>query len=135
MEDDDSPGTPLAHNRQMRSDRWNKPQQLTALATALGLGLGALALRQSRRRRAFDFSGRSVLITGGSRGLGLVIARLLAAEGARITLVARDADELDRARQILQPAGADISCIVGDVSKPADAERMVREVVERTRAD
>jgi NAD(P)-dependent dehydrogenase (short-subunit alcohol dehydrogenase family) len=116
----------------MRSDRWNNPQQLAVLATALGLSLGALALRHSRRRRAFDFSGRSVLITGGSRGLGLVIARQVAAEGARITLVARDADELDRARQILQPAGGDITCIVGDVSKPADAERMVREVVERT---
>jgi len=116
----------------MRSDRWNGPQHLTILAAALGLGLGAIALGQARRRRAFDFHGRSVLITGGSRGLGLVIARLVAAEGARVTIVARDADELERARQILLPAGGDITCVVGDVSKPAHAESMVREVVERT---
>jgi NAD(P)-dependent dehydrogenase (short-subunit alcohol dehydrogenase family) len=116
----------------MRVDRWASPQQLTVLAAALGLGLGAFALRQTRRRRAFDFHGRSVLITGGSRGLGLVIARQMAAEGARITIVARDADELERARQIVLPGGGDITCIVGDVSKPADAESMVRDVVERT---
>ena len=61
-------------------------------------GVGALLLAQTWRRRSdYDFTGRSVVVTGGSRGLGLVIARQLADEGARLTLVARSDEELDRA--------------------------------------
>ncbi len=68
---------------------------IAAAAAAVG---GALIARSLRAGRAIDFRGRSVLITGGSRGLGLLIARELGREGARITLAARDADELQRAR-------------------------------------
>ena len=56
-----------------------------------GLALGAALLSHGlRKRRAMDFSGRTVLITGGSRGLGLLIARELGRLGARVVLVARD---------------------------------------------
>ncbi|MCM0080748.1 SDR family NAD(P)-dependent oxidoreductase [Geomonas sp. Red32] len=47
--------------------------------------------------RRLDFRGFSVVITGGSRGLGLEIARQFTREGARVTLLARDGDELSRA--------------------------------------
>src|SRR5687767_15278360 len=61
-------------------------------------GVGAVVLAQAWRRRTdYDFATRSVVVTGGSRGLGLVIARQLADEGARLTLIARDEDELARA--------------------------------------
>ena len=75
-----------------------------------GLAVGATAAmtgkRLARNRHALDFSGRNVIITGGSRGLGLVMARQLAGEGARLCLLARDEAELDRARAQLEAGGA-----------------------------
>ena len=62
-----------------------------------GLALAAAAVSRLRRDRAF-FAGKVVAITGGSRGLGLTIARRLRAEGAHLALLARDAEELERAR-------------------------------------
>jgi NAD(P)-dependent dehydrogenase (short-subunit alcohol dehydrogenase family) len=108
-----------------------KHQQTALAAGALALGGALLAtgLRQSRR---LDFRGRSVLITGGSRGLGLVVARELAAEGARLTLAARDKAELERARKELDSLGADVSIAVCDVGVRSEAEALIRNVVERT---
>jgi 5,10-methylene-tetrahydrofolate dehydrogenase/methenyl tetrahydrofolate cyclohydrolase len=50
-----------------------------------------------RRWRNYDLSGKTVLITGASRGLGLVMARELIREGARLAICARDEAELERA--------------------------------------
>ena len=55
---------------------------------------GMFAARAWRSLRAIDFADKTVLIFGGSRGLGLIIARELAAEGARLVIVANDADDL-----------------------------------------
>src|ERR1041384_3581748 len=78
-------------------------QQKRALAIGAALGAGAvLAAQMWRRRDPYTFAGKSVLITGGSRGLGLVLARELAEEGARLTLVARDEAELQRAFDDIQ---------------------------------
>ena len=60
---------------------------------------GALILKSTLNRFfEFDLNGKTVLITGGSRGLGLVMAREFAREGARLVLCARDEAELQRAR-------------------------------------
>ena len=75
--------------------RMTRTQRNTLAMTAIGLGL--MTARTLRRRRGYDFGGKSVFVTGGSRGLGLILARQLACEGARLTLVARDAAELARA--------------------------------------
>jgi len=102
-----------------------------------GIALGALALGGAlishglRSARRIDFRGRSVLITGGSRGLGLLIARQLADEGARLTLAARDDAELERARADLEARGADVSTLTADVAVRADAEQLVHTVLER----
>ena len=67
--------------------------------TALAVAGAVLALRMIRRERArWDLADRTVLITGGSRGLGLLVARELAREGARVAIAARDAATLARAR-------------------------------------
>jgi NAD(P)-dependent dehydrogenase (short-subunit alcohol dehydrogenase family) len=76
-----------------------------------------------------SFRGRSVLITGGSRGLGLELARRFGAEGARVALVARDVDELDRAVGDLVEAGVPVIAIAADVADPEDVERVVSEVI------
>jgi NAD(P)-dependent dehydrogenase (short-subunit alcohol dehydrogenase family) len=106
-------------------------QQAAVTAGALAVG-GALFARGFRSRRRIDFRGRSVVITGGSRGLGLLVARQLADEGARITIAARDIGELERARDELSARGADVDIVVCDLGVRADAERLIHEVVERT---
>src|ERR1700749_3066111 len=96
-------------------------------------GLGALMIAQAwRRRDAYDFAGKSVVITGGSRGLGLVIARELADEGARLTLVARDEHELARAADDIRPRQplADGLTVVADIRKRHEADRAIAQAIE-----
>jgi NAD(P)-dependent dehydrogenase (short-subunit alcohol dehydrogenase family) len=110
----------------------NQRQQRNLLIGAAGVG--AILLAQAWRRRSdYEFAGKSVVITGGSRGLGLVMARELADEGARLTLIARDADELVRAAEDIrarQPF-AEILTVVADVRRRYDAERAIAETLER----
>lgn len=94
--------------------------------------LGLLAVRQlRRRRRRWDLSGRTVLVTGGSRGLGLLIARELVAQGARVAIGARDEETLDRARQDLLARGGPVAAIRCDVTNRASVERLVRATTDR----
>src|SRR5688500_13483425 len=109
-------------------------QQQQRVAMFGALGLGALVAAQAwRHRQAYDFGGKSVVITGGSRGLGLVMARELADEGARLTLIARDEEELARAADDLrarQPF-VDVLTVVADVRRRADTERALAQILER----
>jgi len=86
-----------------------------AIAWTVGALSGALALsRFLRSLRAIDFADKSVLIFGGSRGLGLVLAREFVAEGARVTIAARDQDELERAQSELRNRGSAPSIVCCD---------------------
>lgn len=97
---------------------------MNRLATLAAVGAGAY-LASRWLRPGYDFRGKHVLITGGSRGLGLVLARELAARGARLSLCARDPDELTAAFQELSAAGAAVTAVECDVT---DRDR-VREFV------
>jgi NAD(P)-dependent dehydrogenase (short-subunit alcohol dehydrogenase family) len=98
----------------------------------LGLiGGGLLLERVWRSRHAISFLGKTVVIIGGSRGLGLVIARELASEGARVVLVARDADELERARADLQTRNADVSTFVCDVRNRHEVDETIERIGAR----
>jgi NAD(P)-dependent dehydrogenase (short-subunit alcohol dehydrogenase family) len=100
-----------------------------ALAAAVAAGL--LAARAAvRNRDAISFEGRVVVITGGSRGLGLVIARQLVREGARVCLLARDNAELERASRQF-PQDAEILTIRCDVRRRADVRHAMDRVLER----
>jgi short-subunit dehydrogenase len=66
-----------------------------------------------------------VVVTGGSRGLGLVLARQLAEKGARLVLCARDPEELERARLQLASRGAEVLAVRCDVPDASDVARMV----------
>jgi short-subunit dehydrogenase len=106
----------------------------TLLLAAAGAGaLAALVGGRAllRRWRAWDPRGRCVLITGSSRGLGLVLAREFAREGARLALCARDEAALERAREELAASGAEVAAFRCDVTDRDDVERMVAAV--RTR--
>jgi NAD(P)-dependent dehydrogenase (short-subunit alcohol dehydrogenase family) len=101
----------------------------------VGLAAGVAAVfagaRVLRARRAIDFGGRVVVITGGSRGLGLVMARKLAAQGARLVLLARDDRELDRARRLLEEEHhAEVTAIRCDVRRRADVRAAVTRILD-----
>jgi NAD(P)-dependent dehydrogenase (short-subunit alcohol dehydrogenase family) len=70
-------------------------------------------------------AGRSVLITGGSRGLGLAIAERLAAEGCKVGLLARTGRQLDDAVSTLRENGGEAAAFVADVLDPASLRRAV----------
>lgn len=118
----------------MRSSR-NLPR-LAKPAAVLAAGAAVLAAsRIVRKRREIDFRGKVVLITGGSRGLGLLMARELACHGAKIVLVARDPVELDDARQELVGCntvnGCEVLALPCDVRERAEAEWVVGRTIER----
>ena len=69
-----------------------------------------------------------ILITGGSRGLGLVMARQLAASGAKVSICARDKGELNKAISQLRKKGTEVSAHLCDVSDRAQVETMVQEI-------
>jgi len=95
-----------------------------------GAAATMLVARGMRNRHGIEFAGRVVVITGGSRGLGLVMARQLAAQGARLCLIARDLEELERARQQL-PADAEVMVIRCDVRRRADVRAAIAQVLEK----
>src|SRR5919197_4561570 len=107
-----------------------KTQQTAFAAGALTVG-AALITRGLRASRRISFKDRAVLITGGSRGLGLQLARQLGMEGARVLLAARDQAELDRARDDLRQRGIEASTFACDLTDRAQAERLVDQVVQR----
>ena len=106
----------------------NERNKGSLLMVAGGVG-AALALRAIIKRiREYDFLGRTVLITGGSRGLGLVLARELARAGAKLAICACDSHELERARQELERVGARVSAVPCDVTDRAQVNEMVDTV-------
>jgi NAD(P)-dependent dehydrogenase (short-subunit alcohol dehydrogenase family) len=98
--------------------------------TGAGVGLAAYAILK-RARRCANLDGKVVLITGGSRGLGLQMAREFARQGCRIAICARDAAGLERAEHDLKARGADVWTHVCDVSDLDQVKEMIQAVVAR----
>lgn len=111
----------------MRPARERSGAAPLALAGGLALGL-AWAAASAARRRAYSFRGRVVLITGGSRGLGLELARRFVEAGARVALLARDGGELGRARGDLAARGGEAMGIVCDVRDRSRLTAAVNDV-------
>ncbi|HEV3240118.1 MAG TPA: SDR family oxidoreductase [Casimicrobiaceae bacterium] len=81
-------------------------------------------------KQLFDLTGRTALVTGGSRGLGLQIAETLGEQGARVALVARKAAELDAAKAHLQSRlGIDALSLVCDLSDVAAIPPVVEQAI------
>jgi NAD(P)-dependent dehydrogenase (short-subunit alcohol dehydrogenase family) len=79
----------------------------------------------------FDLKGRTALVTGGSRGLGLQMAHALGEAGARIMLTSRKAGDLEEAAAQFQSAGIDARWIAADCGKEQDIHRLVDETLQR----
>jgi short-subunit dehydrogenase len=95
------------------------------LWTAAGVGAWLATRAITRRLLEYDFAGKTVLITGGSRGLGLVMAREFLREGARVAICARDEDELERAYHDLKQYGSQVFTIPCDVTDRQYVDAMV----------
>ena len=106
-------------------------QNKDLLGWAAGIGLFFAAGYVAQRLNEYDVKGKTVLITGGSRGLGLVLGRELAREGAKLAICARDTEELDRARDDLVSHGADVLALPCDVTDRAQVEATVKAVLDR----
>ncbi len=100
----------------------------TLLLAALGVG-GYLTYRALKPR--YDFRGKHALITGGSRGLGLVLSRQLAKAGARVSICSRDPDELSRAVSDLAERGARVVAVECDVTDRGRVREFVAVAQQR----
>jgi NAD(P)-dependent dehydrogenase (short-subunit alcohol dehydrogenase family) len=81
-------------------------------------------------QQLFDLQGRTALVTGGSRGLGLQIAEALGEQGARVALTARKRDELDLAVEHLRTRGIRAFAVPCDMSDPAAIAPAVAHAIE-----
>ncbi|MDT7812831.1 MAG: hypothetical protein QOJ42_2747 [Acidobacteriaceae bacterium] len=109
-----------------RLDRNTVAAGVTLAGAACALAIVA------RSVRAHHIQGKVVVITGGSRGLGLALAEELGREGAKLALSARDGEELARARSLLLQRHCvrdpdDIFLFPADLRRPEDAEELTRQ--------
>ena len=117
---------PAKLKRTERSE-WNP--WLTA-AGCVAAGFAAWKFLRTSLREAVDFRGMVVLITGGSRGLGLALASELGSCGARLALCARDEEELRSARDKLADLNVECAVFTADITQHADIESLVQRVIE-----
>jgi NAD(P)-dependent dehydrogenase (short-subunit alcohol dehydrogenase family) len=109
----------------------NYQNLLILTAGIIGTLLSSLLLDGWWRERTYDLNSKTILMTGGSRGLGLVMARQLIEAGARLAICARDTSELERARTELEQRGGEVLALPCDVTDQTQVEQMVQQVGDR----
>ena len=82
-------------------------------------------------QQLFDLHGKTALVTGGSRGLGLQLAHALGEAGARVLLTSRKADDLKQAAAELQAAGIDAEWLAADCAQDADIQKLGTDAIAR----
>ena len=105
------------------------------------LAFGALAVgglywavrKAARRKRRMDFNGKTILISGASRGLGLELARGFADEGADLILLARDVNTLAQSASELRRCGVNVDILAVDVSDEYKVRQSVSELLSNGR--
>lgn len=107
------------------------PNSLQKTLGIVGAGLGMLMVANAvyHKLTRFKTEGKVVLITGGSRGLGLVLAREFAKHGARLALCARSADKLELARQEISKTGAEVIALPADLTNQNEVKAVIHDVV------
>ena len=98
------------------------------IAGGVAVAAGLLTRAVVRKKRYYDLSGKVVVLTGGSRGLGLAVARLLVDKGAKLALCARSEGELREAQDELRDRGGDVFAGVCDVTKPGQVRTFLGQV-------
>jgi NAD(P)-dependent dehydrogenase (short-subunit alcohol dehydrogenase family) len=101
-----------------------------ALVLGGGATLGAWCALKTLMRRArwFEFADKTVLVVGGSRGLGLVLARQLVRRGAKVAICARTEEDLRAATEELQREGSQVLAVACDIRSQEQVQSMVQTV-------
>jgi NAD(P)-dependent dehydrogenase (short-subunit alcohol dehydrogenase family) len=101
-------------------------------AMLLGAGVvTGLAIAKTLQGRAFSLEGKTVFITGGSRGLGLLLASEFGRRGARVAISARDSEELSKAADRLRLDGGEVFTVEADHAVKEEAELAVERVTSQ----
>src|SRR6266513_1722992 len=98
---------------------------------AVALLLLIWAIVRFIRTARYPLRDKVVVITGGSRGLGLVLARYVCARGGHVALIARDPEELARAKADLVPRGGKVLTIQCDLLDTGQIQSAVRHIIDR----
>src|SRR5881396_1285805 len=98
---------------------------------AVALLLLIWAIVRFIRTARYPLRDKVVVITGGSRGLGLVLARYVCARGGNVALIARDPEELARAKADLAPRGGKVLTIECDLLDTGKIQSAVRQIIDR----
>lgn len=115
----------------MRDRKKNTSDWIKLIAgTSLAIGGLVAAKAISNKKNKYHLKNKVVLITGGSRGLGLVLARHLADEGAKVAICARSVEELERASADLAKRTTKLLAIPCNISNKVDVQDMVQQVKE-----
>src|SRR5438552_8646913 len=107
----------------------NMDSRFLLLIAAVFLGVWAIA--RAMRTQRFPLKNKVALITGGSRGLGLVLARQICGEGGKVALIARDPDELVRAKADLVGRGGVALTVQCDLLDSEQIQSAVRQIMDR----
>jgi len=100
------------------------------LLLAAGLLFAAWLLVRLIRTRRYSLKDKVALITGGSRGLGLAIAREVCAQGGKVALVARDPEELNRAKMQLMKEGGEVLTLPCDLLDAAQIHSAIVQSIQ-----
>jgi short-subunit dehydrogenase len=114
----------MSKKRLLRKKLLGKTLNKTAFGVGAAVGIAAALLRGPR----YDPKGKVVFITGGSRGLGLLLAQEFSTRGAKVSISARDREALERAAESLRQMGAEILTIESDISMREEAELAIEQV-------
>ena len=98
------------------------------LSIAAGVAAGIAATMLRRYRAPMSFRNQVAFVTGGSRGLGLLLAHELASRGAKVAISARDAAELSRAEKQIRSDGGQVLSIAADMTIREEVEAAVRKI-------
>jgi short-subunit dehydrogenase len=112
------------------SGRVRRTLSIGALAAAVASGVGWAIVRKALAHK-YNLAGKTVFITGGSRGLGLVLAREFGKRGARLAICAREQAELTRAASDLEGRGYTVETFACDVTDQTQVEGTIGAVRRR----
>src|SRR5947207_188853 len=108
----------------------DQPSLVKVIALLAGAFAAAMVAKRLLRSASVSFADQCVVITGGARGLGLELARLWSAEGARVAICSRTLEEVESAVNELRADGSEIYGEACDVRDQAQVNGFMRRVAE-----